>query len=89
MPIENIIEFLLYIAPGYIAIQLFRFHWPVEKKDSFHDIALSVISGVAIISILKWTDKHWFNYFFESNLSGFPSAKFLSGIIIIGLISGG
>lgn len=89
MPIENIIEFLLYIAPGYIALQLYRSYWPVEKKDSFHDIALSVIYGVTIITILKWTDRHWFNYHFESNLSGFPSAKFLFGILIFGVILGG
>lgn len=89
MPIENIIEFLLYIAPGYVGIQLYRSRWPVEKKDSFHNIASSVILGVIIISILKWMDSHWFNYYLESNNPGFPGIKFLTGIFFSGLISGG
>ena len=87
MPVENIIEFILYIAPGYLAIYIIRSRWPVEKKDSFHEIALSVISGVGIISVLKWTDIHWFSNFFESNQSGFPSLKFLLGIFIFGVIT--
>jgi hypothetical protein len=89
MPTEGIIEFLLYIAPGYIAIQLIRSRWPVEKRDNFHDIATSVIMGVVILSALKWIDSHRLNYFFESNLTDFPSLRFILGIVLFGSITGG
>jgi hypothetical protein len=88
MPIQDIAEFLFYIAPGYIAIRFLRWRFPVRERDSFHEIASSVVLGVLIISLLKWIDQEFLNYLFESNKSGFPSLIFLLAIVGFGIISG-
>lgn len=88
MPIQDIAEFLFYIAPGYIAIRFLRWRYPVRERDSFHEIASSVVLGVLIISLLKWIDQKFLCYFFESNTSGFPSLIYILSIVGFGIVAG-
>ena len=88
MPTQNLVEFFLYIIPGYLAIRIYRWLTPVKDKDSFQDIASSVLLGVSIISVLKWLDKKCFNFFLGSNNLGLPGMKYLLIILITGSVVG-
>ncbi len=88
MPTQNLIEFILYITPGFIAIAIFREKYPAKERASFVEISSCVIYGLLIISILNWMDKNIFNFYFESNLSGFPSFRYTIAILSSGIIGG-
>ncbi|MBG0785806.1 MAG: hypothetical protein H0S79_11955 [Anaerolineaceae bacterium] len=90
MPIQTFAEFLLYIVPGYLTIQIYRWRYPVKEKGSFFEIASSVTIGVFIVYLGIWIDKHVFCYYFVSNSDGLPTFRFLvllfSTSILCGLL---
>ena len=88
MPTQNLAEFVLYIAPGYIAIRILRWIIPVKDKDTFHDIASSVVLGVAIISLLQWLDKELPFLRLSINTNSLPGMRFLLAILISGVVTG-
>lgn len=46
MPIQNLIEFILFIIPGFIYVQTFRKFHPAEKESHFSEVANTTIFGV-------------------------------------------
>lgn len=87
MPIDNVAEFILYIAPGFIAIFIYNWYFPSKETDSFTKIASCIVLGVFITSFAKWLDKYFLNYFLSSN--GDPlNPRFLTSLFIFGFIGG-
>ena len=88
MPTQNLAEFILYIAPGYIAIRILRWIIPVKDRDTFHDIASSVVLGVVIISLLQWLDDEFPCLRLSSDTNSVPGMRFLFAILISGIVTG-
>ena len=88
MPINNLMEFILYILPGFITRELYLSQFPVKERNNFSQISWSILYGVLIMSFVKWCDKNILNYFLCSNSDGFPEFKFILVIIFISFIAG-
>ena len=54
--IPSLAEFALYVVPGFLAIQVFRYFYPTKKSSTFELTATSLVVGVGITTILKWVD---------------------------------
>lgn len=88
MPFKNIIDIIIYIIPGFIMLQLYRSYYPVKDKKDFYEISWSIIGGVIITSFVKILDQKYFNFYLESNTSGFPSFYLIITLIFTGICIG-
>ncbi len=89
MPAKNLIEFILYLTPGFIALELYRAAYPAKERNQFAQIAWSVILGVIIFTFVNWVDEHFLNHALYSNSAGFPAYRFIIALYITGLSVGG
>lgn len=56
MPSQDIIQFILIIAPGFLVLYVYRSHYPARRVSQFTEITLSVVYGVAIYTAIVWID---------------------------------
>ncbi|MCR4264223.1 MAG: hypothetical protein NUV98_05910, partial [Candidatus Roizmanbacteria bacterium] len=66
MPVQNLIEFIVYIVPGFIALEIFRAAYPIRKQSEFVHLTWSFVYGVGIYVFVKWIDT-FFHYILRSN----------------------
>jgi hypothetical protein len=88
MPVKDIIEFIIYITPGFLALEIYNSAHPVRDRKEFTDIAWSVIYGVLIYSFAEWLNNVILNDYFNSSRTVFPNLSFIIYILIIGVIVG-
>ncbi len=84
MPANTIIEFILYITPVFIALEIYREHFPVRHISEFTQIAWSVIWGVVIYTVVVWIDTEFLSNYLNSRASTFPNFKLLSALFVAG-----
>lgn len=88
MPATDIIEFVLYVTPGFVAIQVYRGWYPVRQVGDFAQVCWSIVYGVVIFALVKFLDERLLNYALNSNASGFPNPTFLLSLFVGGLVTG-
>lgn len=90
MPVNSLIEFVVYVIPGFLAVELYRATYPVRERNEFHQIGWSILFGVIIVSVVKWIDTFYLDNYLKSDQIDSPTLLFLisilSGGIILGLI---
>src|SRR5450755_3503873 len=50
-PAEHLVDFLVYVMPGFIALQIFRAKYPAKKLSEFLQVAWSLIYGGILASL--------------------------------------
>ena len=60
MPTNSIVEFILYVVPGFIAAEIFHAKYPVRERSDAIQISWSVVYGLAITYALRWLDNGYF-----------------------------
>lgn len=88
MTIENIIGLILYIIPGFLAMEVYHAAYPVRERDNFILSTWSIIYGAAISSFVKFIDSHLLKNALHSDSSSLPSFSFLIVLIVFGLLVG-
>ncbi len=88
MPANTIFEFVLYITSEFIALEIYREHYPVRHLSEFTQITWSVIWGVVIYAIVVSVDTEFLSNNLNSRASIFPNFKLLSALFIAGYIGG-
>jgi len=68
MPTENLLEFLLNIAPGFLVVELYSYYFPAKERNSFTQIAKSVICALIIISVVQYLDENYFANWLQSTI---------------------
>ena len=67
IPFNEAIGLLLYLAPGFLAIQLYRVSYPAKRMSQFEHVALSIVYSFIILLGLAATswifDNNDFNLF--------------------------
>ena len=65
MPKLGLIEFIIFVIPGFIAVEFYRSFYPARQKNTFSQIGMSISLGLIIViavhslgySILSVVDK--------------------------------
>lgn len=87
-PINSIPEFISYLLPGFIALQIFRWVYPVKKRDQFETITLCLLLAVLLFNSVKLIDQRYLKNILESNSSGFPNFLFTLSLMLSGVLGG-
>ncbi|HEX8816593.1 MAG TPA: DUF6338 family protein [Terriglobales bacterium] len=87
-PVEHIADFVLYVMPGFIALQLYRAKYPVKGLSEFLQVSWCLIYGIALAGVVRWTDGRFFHGSLHSAESGFPWLRFIVALAISGLLLG-
>ena len=88
MGFSDIVQFLLYVIPGFISIEYFRARFPAKARTDFITISWSIVFGVGITSLLIWLDSHSFHGILGYQPTGFPSLPFLASLVAAGFLIG-
>ena len=88
MPTEKIVEFVLYITPGFLAIEIYRSIYPGKPLSEFSKITWSVIYGVLIYIGVRWIDNRYLCNFLNSKSPDFPNLRFTLGLFAASIIIG-
>jgi hypothetical protein len=88
MGFSDIVQFLLYVIPGFISIEYFRARFPAKTRTDFITISWSIVFGVGITSFLIWLDANVLNGLLAYKSTGFPSIQFLTSLVVAGFIIG-
>ncbi len=88
MSIENIIGLILYIAPGFLTMEIYHAFYPVRERNNFILSTWSIIYGVTISAIVRGIDSILLNNILKSNKSTFPSFPFIVVLFTVGIIIG-
>ena len=54
-PFNEAISLLLYLAPGFLAMQLYRVHYPAKRMSQFESVAWSIIHSFIVLLVLAGT----------------------------------
>ncbi len=88
MNFSDIVQFILYVIPGFISIEYFRARFPAKARTDFITISWSIVFGVGITSFLIWLDANALHGLLGYETQGFPGLKFLSVLVASGLLIG-
>lgn len=87
-PAEHLVDFLVYVMPGFIALQLFRARYPAKKLSEFLQVAWSLIYGVILAALVRSADAHFLHGWLQSDAPGFPAFRFVLALVLSGLLLG-
>jgi Family of unknown function (DUF6338) len=87
-PAEHLVDFLVYVMPGFIALQLFRAKYPAKKLSEFLQVAWSLIYGVILATLIRGLDGRFLRGRLQSNTAGFPASSFVIALALAGLFGG-
>ncbi|MBS4028742.1 MAG: hypothetical protein KGZ58_08895 [Ignavibacteriales bacterium] len=82
MPTQTIIEFFLYITPGFLAFQIYRSLYPAKPASDFSQITWSVIYSVFIYVGVLWVDDTYLNKSLKSPSTEFPNIYFAFALYV-------
>jgi len=88
MPINNIVEFVLYVIPGFLVVEIYRAAYPAKEKSEFQQIGWSILYGLLIVAIVKWIDNNILSNSLYSQNNGIPGLKFTVALLIAGVFFG-
>ncbi len=88
MPVENIAEFILYITPGFIAIEIYRRHFPAKERNTFTQVTQSIIFALIIIALLRIIDGKYLNNWLHTNKGLTLDTRFTIVLILSGIVFG-
>jgi hypothetical protein len=87
-PAEHIVEFFLYVMPGFVALQLYRSKYPAKKLSESLQVAWSLIYGVILAGLVHWIDDRFLHGWLLTSAPGFPTFRFIMALMIFGLLGG-
>jgi hypothetical protein len=87
-PAEHLVDFQVYVMPGFIALQLFRAKYPAKKVSEFLQVAWSLIYGVILATVVRGMDGRFLHGWLQSNSPGFPASRFVIALVLAGLFGG-
>ena len=88
MTIQNIVDFITYVAPGFIASEIYYSQFPVKQRTPLTQLAQSVIGGLVVVSFIRWIDSALLFGLLHSNAAGVPDIRFAAALIGGGLLAG-
>lgn len=88
MLIKDILEIILYVAPGFIALEVYYWIYPVRERREFRQLTWSLILGVILFEGLNWIDRVWLESLLQGDDAEVPSAKFIVVLLISGVFLG-
>jgi hypothetical protein len=87
-PAEHLVDFLVYVMPGFVALQLFRAKYPAKQLSEFLQVAWSLIYGVLLATFVRGVDGRFLHGRLQSTNPGFPAFRFVITLAIVGLLGG-
>jgi hypothetical protein len=87
-PIERLADFILYIMPGFIALQLYRAQYPVKRLSEFLQVSWCVIYGIVLAGTVRWVDHRFLNGVLHTDAAGLPWLRFVVALAVAGLLFG-
>ncbi len=88
MPVNTIADFLLYIAPGFIATFIYYAQFPAKERSTFTQAAQSVVWGIVIVMAIKLADQHILSFALRTNQDGMPSIPLTMTLLAAGVAAG-
>ncbi|UCH94554.1 MAG: hypothetical protein JSV88_30400 [Candidatus Aminicenantes bacterium] len=88
MSIEEIIGLILYIAPGFLTMEVYHAFYPVRERNNFILSTWSIIYGVTISAFVRGIDTALLNNILQSNKNTFPSFPFIMVLFFVGILVG-
>lgn len=88
MPTGNFLEFIIYIAPGFLAQQLYRAKYPAKPMGTFSHVIWSLIYGIIILIGIGSADKYIFCDFLNATNTAITNHRFIGALLIGGVILG-
>jgi len=76
-PAEHLVDFLVYVMPGFIALQLFRSKYPAKQLSEFLQVAWSLIYGVILSAVVHGVDARFLHGRLQTTAPGFPAFRFV------------
>jgi Family of unknown function (DUF6338) len=87
-PADHIVEFLLYVMPGFVALQFYRAKYPAKKLSDSLQVAWSLIYGVILAAIVRVIDDRCFHGWLQTKTTGFPTLRLVVALMAAGLVGG-
>src|SRR4051812_8226793 len=84
----GLVEFLLYIAPGFLARQIYLSVYPGKKTDDYHQIGWTVLYSIWIVTSIKAADTYFLSHALHSDAPGMPYARFIIVTQLTGVAMG-
>ena len=87
MSFENLVNYLLYVVPGFISVAIYRSFYPAKKDSDFARLAWSIVYGILIYAVADWLIQHFY-WSLELNPNRFPSVGALGLLFTLAIIAG-
>jgi hypothetical protein len=87
-PIEHLADFILYVMPGFIALQLYRAEYPVKGLSEFLQVSWCLIYGIALAGTVRWVDQRFLKGSLHSGDGGLPWLRFIIALAVSGVLLG-
>lgn len=88
MPTNNLVEFIIYVIPGFLVVEIYRAAYPAKEKSQFQHIGWSILYGILNVTFIKWIDKNLLSNSLYSQSDGIPGLRFTIALLLFAVILG-
>lgn len=88
MPINDLLEFILYVVPGFLALEVYYLFVPRRVSGPFWQITWSIIIGALVFAIASWIDNALMGKWLTKNATGLIAFRFYLSLLILGIFIG-
>lgn len=88
MQFSDLAQFVLYVIPGFIALEIYRYVYPVKTRSDFIIVTWSVVFGLLISFSLIWINDNLLDNFLQFVPNELPSIGFLLALLFCGILLG-
>jgi hypothetical protein len=85
---NDLAQFVLYVIPGFVALEIYRHVYPVKTRSDFIVVTWSIVFGLMISFSLIWINENLFGSFFRFVPNELPSIGFLLALLSCGIVLG-
>jgi hypothetical protein len=85
---NELAQFVLYVIPGFIALEIYRYVYPVKTRTDFIIVTWSIVFGLIISFSLIWVNENLLGNFLRFVPDKLPSIGFLLALLSCGIVLG-
>ena len=89
MPVDNLADFIVYIAPGFIATEIFKAFFPAKDRNAFSQLTWSIVWALIIVTFIRVIDSAILGNNLHSHTSSpLAEIRFIISLILAGVLFG-
>lgn len=89
MPVDSLADFIVYIAPGFLATEVYKSYFPGKERSTFAQLAMSIVwASIIVVAVRLIDDNLLRGALHSSTTTPLAETKFIASLLLFGALFG-